>query len=150
MSTQPFNARTFLLKKLSRQALHRAQARKLLKEQGVSNEEIDGLIASLDSLFDDEAWQDSKVRRFTREGKSALQVKVKMRQVGVSSPVYDEKAALDACIRKKYSYLLSPECPREKKQRAIQALLRRGYSLHLISSFLKENMLLSLIEEDER
>ncbi len=146
----PFDARKFLLRKLSRQALHRAQAKKLLKEKGVLDEEIDRLIASLDSLFDDEAWVDGKLNRFTREGKSALQVKLKLRQAGVVSPSYDEKEALEVCIRKKYSCLLSSDCPREKKQRAIQALLRRGYSLSLIHSILRENVLSSLIAEEER
>ncbi len=149
-------ARRYLIRQLALRSLHQKQAYALLKKLGLQENVILEAITSLQDYFDDKGWLDVRISKWMREGKSRIQVRSKLLQSGVISTEYgkesniefDEYTSLRELIRKKYPSLLNEEVPREKKQKIIQAILRRGFSFSSISSILRDNMLSSLTEEE--
>jgi len=91
------------------------------------------------SYIADEEWLERFVVKEQQKGKSTLEIRAKLRGKGIAfhhPSRGEEGGALRHCIEKKYPVLLEKNCEEKAKKKAIDALLRRGFSFELIQSFL--------------
>lgn len=131
--------------KLSKQALHTETLRGLLGEGFFSEGAILSAINELIRLgmLNDEDFEANFVQKLQRQGKSRRQIILKANQRGISpkkliSHYGLEEETLKGLIEKKYPILLQHDAPYPKKQKAMGALYRRGFSFSSISCVLKE------------
>ncbi len=141
----------YAIRCLSRQAMHSAKLAKMLHNQFVSDEVVEATVAycQRQGWLDDAAWIDSKVKSWERQGKSLAYIKAKLAQYRIPMPArFDEEGALASIIKKKYSSLLDPTTPYPIRSRALQSLLRRGFSYEKVKDFLQKNSALCMMGEE--
>ncbi|MBS0635781.1 MAG: regulatory protein RecX [Verrucomicrobia bacterium] len=129
------------LMKLARKSMHSEQIKLLLEgfSEGAVNKALEELRRL--GLVHDEDFEAQFVKKLQKQGKSRLQISLKARQKGISPKKLvfgSEEDTLRALIEKRYPVLLDKDCPYEKKQKALGALYRRGFSMGTISCILKE------------
>jgi SOS response regulatory protein OraA/RecX len=116
---------------LSYKPMLREVVREQLEKEGFTTQIIEAAIVSLSIYFDDQGLIQQKLQRWEREGRSLLEVKVRLKKLGFrGSFMYDQQKALHNLLKRK---------PKDLDRKAIQALLRRGFPAELIYSHLKEN-----------
>lgn len=136
----------FALRKLSRRAMHSQRLYTLMEEAGFDEKECSQALLYLreKGFLDDESYSASFVQGWQKRGKSRRQIlekaKVQCMDVGeLATHFGDEKQVLEELIAKRYSLLLQKNGSYIDKQKAIQSLMRRGFSYHTIVEILSTN-----------
>jgi SOS response regulatory protein OraA/RecX len=127
---------------LSRRSYHSKEIALRLEKKGYSKEVIEAVLsyAKAQKWLSDEEWQSRTLEKLLQKGKSSLEIAKKFREKNITLPTISfsshDLEALNVLVPKRYPLLLDSKSTKEEKQKAIQALLRRGFSLSSISSFL--------------
>lgn len=128
----------YAIASLARQALHSQGLREKLRRHYVPDETIEAIVASCieHGWINDSAWTASQIAKWERQGKSKAEIRARLYARGVKAPkMQDDQAALEKIIPKKYPALLSSV--REEQNKAIRALLRRGFSFESIQEYIR-------------
>jgi len=128
----------YAVRALSKQALHSQQLKKRLLDRDVDPDVVEEIIVYCQDQgwIDDEAWVERRIQYWQQQGKSSIDIKQRLRALGIASPSLDDRAALEQLIQKKYSGLLGGSMSYVTKQKTVQALIRRGFSYGLIQEVL--------------
>ena len=117
-----------------------------MKEAGFEEEECKQALSYLkkQGFLDDESFSASFVQGWQKRGKSRRQIveKAKVQCIDteeLATHFGDEKEVLEELIARRYSLLLQKSCSYVDKQKAIQSLMRRGFSYHTIVEILSTN-----------
>lgn len=122
---------------LSYKAMLQPAVIRVLQEEGFADEVIETAMLSMQPYFDDEELIEQKLRRWEREGRSLVDVRVRLKKIGFVGDVhYNEREALNNLIKKKYKTAGHKVIDRK----AMQAILRRGFPAELLYSHLKEDV----------
>ncbi len=128
------------LHKLSRRAMHTKELRAYLAERHYSDRAIEYALQELMRLgtLNDNEYEAQFVKRLQRQGKSRREIIYKANQRGITPYALDEHLApeeetLHALIQKRYPILLDKAADFAKRQKALQALVRRGFSYTAIT-----------------
>lgn len=140
-------ARHYLLRRLASQSYHSCQLKKLLTERGVHPSTIQHLIKEFleRGYLDDQAWLESFIRSHLKRS-SLRALAMKLRAKGIpSSTIQDvmeqwnnpeeEQQAIERLLKTRYRSRDLTQL--KERQKVIQALLRKGYSIELIQKFFR-------------
>lgn len=126
---------------LSSQALHSKKLEKMLRRHFLESDVIDEVIdyCCTHNLLDDEEWMKTAVMKWQRLGKSAIDVRTRLKRMGIETShiACDDTVALDQIVTRKYPQLLDGGTSFKERTKAISALQRRGYSYTIIAEYLQ-------------
>ncbi len=131
------------LYKLSRRPMHTQELEPYLAERFFSPHAINHAIEECCRLgaLNDSDYEAQFVRRLQTKGKSRREILFKAKNRGITTNLTDhfssEEETLKALIQKRYPILLEPQADFLQKQKAMNALARRGFSYSSITSALK-------------
>ena len=131
--------------KLAKRSMHSEEVRRYLRERHFSIEAQDAAIYELtkQGFLNDQDFEAYFVKKWQKQGKSRRQIEQKAQMKGIAkerlvSHYGTEEETLRALIEKKYPILLEKDAPFDKKQKALGALSRRGFTFSSISCALKD------------
>lgn len=134
----------FALKKLARSSYYSARLLALLKEAGFEENECLEAIGYLEKsgFINDSDFVTYFVSKWKKQGKSRHEILAKAKHHSIPSArlapyLADETEALEVLIRKRYPQLLQKDS--SKKDKAIMALKRKGFSFYTILEIINKN-----------
>lgn len=136
---------------LSMKSMHSNELGKKLQEQGIAEELIGAILLDCQSKkwLNDQEFCARFVEKLSKQGKSEIEISLKARQRGIPikeiTPHLQQNSnsqSLALLINKRYKILYHPEEKgveqRKARDKAIRALLRRGFSMNDIYSVLRD------------
>lgn len=133
---EAFRAASFML---ARRSMHSKELIARLEKKLFSVEAINHALKELErlGLINDAEFEAYFVKKLQRQGKSRRQIEQKAREKGIPLKQLDhllvpDDEPLRSLIERKYPVLLDKKAPVKDRQRAVQALLRRGFSISCI------------------
>lgn len=136
-------ARTAALYKLSRQAMPTKKLVEYLQKKGYSSDDIDAVVEECirNKWLDDDAWIAMKVKSLLVRHKSRKEMLFYFFRYGFQKEQVepflpeDTQEALRTLIEKRYPALLDATADRKAQNKAMNALLRRGFSFDEIMKY---------------
>ena len=126
---------------LARQSLHSKKLAHSLRRHVLSPTCIERVLGYCkdNGWLNDEEWIEQRAKRLQSKGKSRAQVRASFNKDGIQAKdlPFDERAALERVVARKYPQLLEENCPYPQRMKALQALQRRGFSYETIQQFLQ-------------
>ena len=142
----------YTLSLLARQSLHSKKLERSLRRHFLESDVIERVVSHCQTRgwLNDDEWVQNKIIRMQSQGKSVAQVKASFRKDGIEKTAvsFDENASLEKVVLRKYPQLLEETTPYAQRVRALQALLRRGFSYSSVQEFLQKKKLLRMMSQD--
>lgn len=129
------------LSSLSRRSYPSQKLRDLLKKHFLHDVTVDKIITWCmeKGYLDDTSWVEQRISSLRARGKSSQDISYRLRREGIHSSLQDDDTAvLKKLIQKKYPQLLQQDLPYKEKAKAIQSLLRKGFSLQDIQELISD------------
>ena len=125
---------------LSRRALHSGQLERLLGDRLFSQGAIESAVGEVKRLgyLQDAEFEQNFTQRLQKQGKSRHEIVHKARQKGIplqNLSFAPEEESLKILIEKRYPVLLERGGAQALKQKAVQALVRKGFPLPCILKY---------------
>jgi len=130
----------YAVRLLARQAMHSRQLDTKFSLHYVGENVREGVCeyCCRQGWVDDDAWVESKVRQWQRQGKSEREIRFRFQRLGIEVGAVhsSDRETLASFIERKYPQLFQDQIPKKEKDRIIRSLLRRGFSYSLIKEIL--------------